>query len=131
MTDPELVRAYHGYIDCLNAQDWPGLDRFVHPDVAHDGKPLGLSGYRKMLQADYRAVPDLHFNIVQLVTKAPQIACRLRFDCTPSGTVFGLPVNGRRVRFEEHVFYTCDAGLIRDVRSIIDTEAIKAQITRT
>lgn len=81
-----------------------------------------------MLEGDFRAIPDLSFNIVLLVCEAPHVACRLTFDCTPVGTLFDLPVNGRRVRFDENVFYEYRDGVIREVRSVIDKTAIAGQL---
>lgn len=81
-----------------------------------------------MLEADFRAIPDLRFEIGLLVCEPPHVAARLEFDCTPAGVLFGIPVNGRRVGFAENVFYTFADGRIRTVRSIIDKAAIAAQV---
>ncbi|MBE3636673.1 ester cyclase [Mangrovicoccus algicola] len=125
----DAMRAlYSGYIDCLNRQDWARLGQFVGPDVRHDGRDLGLAGYRAMLEADFRAIPDLRFAVVQLVCEPPVIAARLEFDCHPAGRLFGIAVDGRRVRFAENVFYETRDGLIREVWSVIDKAAIAAQL---
>ncbi len=128
MTSAELAKRYRDYVDCLNRQDWANLRGFVDEAVQHNGKALGLEGYRAMLEGDYRAIPDLRFNIDLLVAEPPHVACRLLFDCTPAGELFGLPVNGRRVRFAENVFYQWLDGRIRTVWSVIDTSAIAAQL---
>jgi predicted ester cyclase len=128
MTSADLSGIYRSYIACLNKQDWPSLGTFVHEDVRYNGKRIGLSGYREMLEGDFRAIPDLSFNIQLLVSEPPYVASRLRFDCTPSGILFGLPVNGRNVRFTENVFYEFEGVRIRNVWSIIDKAAIAAQL---
>lgn len=128
MAPEELSDIYRGYIDCLNRQDWPELGRFVHEEVDYNGAAIGLAGYRRMLERDYEAIPDLRFEIAILASDPPRIASRLRFDCTPQGMLFGLPVNGRRVHFTENVFYEFAGGLIRTVWSIIDQAAIAKQI---
>ncbi len=128
MTRTECIAAYHAYIACLNAQDWANLGRHVHDAASHNGRPLGLDGYRAMLEGDFRAIPDLRFTIAHLVADPPHIAARLSFDCTPVGELFGLPVNGRRVQFTEHVFYAFREGLIHTVHSLIDTAAIAARL---
>ncbi len=128
MTRAELSEVYRGYIACLNKQDWPILTSFVRDDVRYNGDQIGLTGYQAMLEGDFRAIPDLCFNIQLLVSEPPHIASRLRFDCTPAGMLFGLPVNGRRVRFSENVFYAFVDGRIESVWSIIDKAAIEAQL---
>ena len=128
MTGTELTDLYRGYIACLNSQNWPELDRFVADEVHYNGQRVGLGGYRKMLEEDFRAIPDLSFNIGFLIAEPPRVACQLRFDCTPTGTLFGFPVNGRRVSFNENVFYEFQDGKICNVWSVIDKTAVGAQL---
>jgi predicted ester cyclase len=129
MTPQDLIHRYHGYIACLNAQDWQGLGNFVHDEAEHNDRPFGLAGYRAMLEGDFRAIPDLRFQIQLLAASPPTLAARLHFDCRPLGSLFGLPVNGRRIRFDENVFYSYELGKIRRVWSLIDTAAIAAQLS--
>lgn len=124
----DLSILYRSYIDCLNRQDWLSLATFVDEDAVHNGRPFGLEGYRAMLEADFRAIPDLRFTIDFLVVEAPMVASRLLFDCTPKADLFGLPVNGRRVRFSENVFYRFSDGRIAEVWSVVDKAAIEAQL---
>lgn len=128
VTRDELAAIYHDYIACLNRQDWPALGQFVHDDVVRNAQPLGLSGYRAMLEQDFREIPDLRFNIALLISDPPNIAARLKFDCAPVGTFLGLAVNGRRVTFFENVFYEFRGGKISQVWSVIDKAAIEAQL---
>ncbi len=124
-----LENIYEGYLDCLNRKDWQNLSQFVAVDVRHNGRPFGLSGYREMLEGDFRAIPDLRFHAELVVANPPMLGCRLVFDCTPVGELFGRPVNRRRVRFDEHVFYHFENGLIAEVWSIIDQAAIGRQLS--
>jgi len=124
----DLKQIYRDYIDCLNEQAWSRLGTFVAGDIAHNSNPLGLAGYRKMLEQDYAAIPDLRFNVEMMISEYPYLGSRLRFDCSPTGVFLGLPVNGRRVSFHENVFYQFDNNKIVRVRSIIDKAALEAQL---
>jgi predicted ester cyclase len=128
MTKAGLSDIYRSYIACLNRQDWPILGRFVHEEVHYNGERIGLSGYRGMLERDFRAIPDLYFDIHLLISEPPRVASRLRFDCTPKGILFGLPVNGKRVSFTENVFYEFRDDRIEKVWSVIDKAAIASQL---
>jgi predicted ester cyclase len=123
----DLSDLYRNYIACLNKQDWPMLGQFVHHDVVHNGRRVGLSGYLEMLERDFDEIPDLHFNIRMLIADPPYIASRLSFDCTPKGSFLGLQVGGKRVSFTENVFYEFRNDKIREVWSVIDKMAIEAQ----
>jgi len=128
MTENQLADRYRRYIACLNGQDWDNLGSFVHENVCYNGKPIGLSGYREMLEGDFRAIPDLFFDIQLLICEPPRVASRLQFNCTPKGELFGLPVNGRRVQFAENVCYEFLDGKIENVWSVIDKAAIESQL---
>ncbi|OED14443.1 MULTISPECIES: ester cyclase [unclassified Burkholderia] len=128
MTDIDLATRYRAYIDCLNRQDWTALGEYVSDDVIHNDRPLGLAGYRAMLEQDFRDIPDLRFDIRLLVCEPPRVACRLRFACSPKGTFMGLAVDGRKVTFAENVFYEFHEGKIRQVWSVIDKAAIEKQL---
>jgi predicted ester cyclase len=128
MTSDDISKLYREYIDCLNSQDWSSLHRYVSDDVQYNGKSVGLNGYQAMLIADFKAIPDLSFRIERLVCEPPMIASRLWFDCQPIATLFGLPVNGKRVQFSENVFYEIVDGKIQNVWSVIDKAAVAAQL---
>ncbi|MFL5157660.1 MAG: ester cyclase [Microvirga sp.] len=128
MIKTELSDLYRGYIACLNKQDWSRLEQFVHDDVHYNGERIGLRGYREMLERDFQEIPDLRFNIQLLMSDPPYIASRLGFDCAPKGTFLDLPVNGKRIRFAENVFYEFRDAKIARVWSVIDKAAIEAQI---
>jgi predicted ester cyclase len=128
MADIDLADIYRRYIACLNGQDWPSLAQFVDDGVKYNGQCIGLSGYRRMLERDFRDIPDLHFTIELLAAEPPLVASRLQFDCTPRGMFLGLPVHGKRVSFSENVFYEFQAAKIVQVWSVIDKAAIEAQL---
>ncbi len=128
MIKADLSDVYRDYIACLNKQDWPQLEQFVHDEVQYNGGRIGLSGYRGMLERDFLEIPDLHFNIRLLIFDPPYVASRLGFDCTPKGKFLGLPVNGKRISFSENVFYEFRNEKIEQVWSVIDKAAIEAQL---
>jgi len=128
MVGADLSDVYRNYIACLNEQDWPRLERFVDDNVHYNGKRIGLSGYRKMLERDFHEIPDLHFNIQLLISEARHVASRLAFDCSPKGRFLGLDINGKRVSFAENVFYEFEGEKIVRVWSVIDKAAIEAQL---
>ncbi len=124
----DLSNIYRDYIACLNRQDWPNLGRYVHDEVCHNGQRIGVSGYRKMLEKDFREITDLYFDIQLLIADSPYIASRLQFDCRPNENFLGLHVNGKRVSFTENVFYEFRSGKIWQVWSVIDKVAVEAQL---
>ncbi|MBE7209980.1 MAG: ester cyclase [Gluconacetobacter diazotrophicus] len=131
MEQQDLAQIHRNYIACLNRRDWDGLRDFVGNDVRHNSRALGLGGYRRMLERDCDAIPDLRFAVARLVADGTHVAARLRFDCTRRGEFLGLPVNGRRVTFHENIFYAFGYGRIVEAWSILDRTEIEAQLAAT
>lgn len=52
-----LAEIYRDYIACLNRQDWDDLGLYVHEEAVHNGRALGLDGYRRMLEQVSRPSP--------------------------------------------------------------------------
>jgi predicted ester cyclase len=123
-----LLERYHEYIDCLNARDLDRLGEYVADDAIHNGRAIGLAGYRDMLSGNYADIPDLHFAIDIVVADETTVASRLRFDCRPARAFLGLAIDGRRVFFHENVFYRFIGGKISTVWSVIDPTEIAAQL---
>ena len=128
MSELDLSTIYRRYLDCLNKRDWASLGQFVEDDVSHNGRPIGLSGYRDMLEKDVFDIPDLRFEIELLAIEPPVLASRLRFDCTPRHDFLGLRIDGKRIAFAENVFYLFRGAKIAQVWSVIDKAAIEAQL---
>jgi predicted ester cyclase len=128
MRENQLTEIYLAYIACLNSRDWKSLGQFIAEDVRYNDSIISLAGYREMLEDDFRAIPDLRFNIEIIIADKNHIACRLLFDCRPSGVLFGLPVNGQKVKFSENVIYKFHGTDIVSVWSVIDKAAIAAQL---
>jgi predicted ester cyclase len=130
MEKKELLESYRAYIDCLNRRAWSQLGELVSDEVEYNGARIGLYGYRKMLEGDVAAIPDLVFHVGFLVADPPMVGARLLFDCRPNDELLGFAVNGQRVAFSENVFYRFAGGKIESVWSVIDQAAIRAQLER-
>ncbi|MEC8011073.1 MAG: ester cyclase [Pseudomonadota bacterium] len=128
MDKEALVQLYKRYIHCLNKQDWTLLPALLSENVTYNDEVVGVHGYIQMLQRDFKAIPDLNFNIDKIIADPPYIAARLLFKCSPVGVLFGFAVNGREVVFSENVIYEIDNGRIVKVDSVIDKQAIAVQI---
>jgi predicted ester cyclase len=127
MEDDDPLEIYRSYLACLNDRRWSALGEYVADDVVHNGRALGLSGYRAMLESDTRVIPDLEFVPEILLADGQVVSCRLFFQCTPQHEFLGFEPTGQRVSFAEHVFYRFDGGRIREVYSLIDRDAIREQ----
>jgi SnoaL-like polyketide cyclase len=67
----------------LNQRRFAALPDFVADELVYNETPMTAGQYRQLLEDDVRTIPDLFFDVQQLVVDAGHVACRIRFDCTP------------------------------------------------
>jgi predicted ester cyclase len=123
-----LESVYRRYLDALNTRAFDELGEFVHDQLTYNDETWALDQYRDLLVDDVARIPDLHYAIERLVVDGDQVACRIRFDCHPTGVFHGLDAGGRRVTFVEHVFYRFVDGRIAQVWSLLDLDAVRRQL---
>ena len=118
MNPQELRDFYLRYIALLNARDFERLDEFVHEEVAQNGVPADRSDMAASLRAHTRAIPDLAWDVAELVIEGNRIAARLRDTGTPAAT-------GTSVTFDEFAFYEVRDGRIAHAWYLMDSEALR------
>lgn len=129
-----LKTRYKAYIDAINARNMSQtLPAFCHDIVTHNGKPLPLVEYQRLMEDAQAVIPDLYFSIASsLVDFDKQIlAARLDFRGTPVGEFAGVaPIGGmkKEVRFSEVVFYWFREGKIAQVVSLVDLIDYRKQV---
>lgn len=124
----DLEARYRAYLACLDERRFGDLAEFVHDPVVHNDRTLTLAEFQDLLRRDAAEIPDLHYAVERLVVQGDQVACRIRFDCTPAASFRGIPPTGQRISFVEHVFYRYEDGRIAQMWSVIDMDAIREQL---
>ena len=127
----DLETHFRNYVSSINTGHVHQLSPFVHDTVIHNGTKMTCIQYQDMIAWHLNAIEDFHFDIQQLVVNAEgtEVACRIRFkDCMLREEVWGLTPNGKRVSFEEFVFYRFREGKIEEVWSLIDEKGLARQM---
>lgn len=88
MAHENLESTYPAYPDALNGRWFDELDRHVCDETRRHDKLLSRQEYADMIAEGPRAVPDQRFAAHLLSTGGDLVACRLRFDRTPTSTFF-------------------------------------------
>lgn len=119
---------YLEYVAVLNERRFDDLPEYVAPRLTYNDEPLTCAAYQDLLRGDVHAVPDLFYDVRELVVEDQRVAARIVFRCTPEREFLGLAPTGRRIEFAEHVFYELREGRIVQVRSLIDRDRVRQQL---
>ncbi|KAJ3806145.1 putative ester cyclase [Lentinula aff. lateritia] len=126
----DIGAQYRRYISYLNERRVHDLSDFVHEELIYNDEPMTRADYQNYIADDFARIPDLHFDIHQLIVSDNHVASRIRFNCTPEADFRGHAPNGQKISFVEHVFYQFENGKIRQVWSLLDDRAIHAQMEK-
>ncbi|MFE3410542.1 ester cyclase [Streptomyces mirabilis] len=112
----DIVETYRQYLECCNGRRLAGLSEFLQDPVRLNGKSKTLSGYVSALTSTIEAVPDLRWEIQDLVVGEDALAVRLSVSGTPQRPWLGFEPTGQPVTTEEYAFYGFREGRIEAVR---------------
>jgi steroid delta-isomerase-like uncharacterized protein len=137
--DDDVSRLIARYFDEVwNRGHLDTLDELLTPDYLNHSPstpnpPRGPAGLKPIVAAMRDGVPDLHYDILDMVVAADKVAVSVRVTGTHTGPLFGLPATGKRIdvrqmqiewikdgRIWQHWRITDELTLLRQVGAIAD-----------
>jgi len=128
MTTDELRDFYVRYVGLANSRDFDRMADFAHEEVVMNGTPVKMADMVAEFYRHVEAVPDLHWQIEDLVVEGNRIAARLTDTGTPVQEWNGLTPTGRSVSFTETAFYEVQDGRFKNMRYLMDTDGVRRQL---
>jgi steroid delta-isomerase-like uncharacterized protein len=133
MSDPKetVIRRY--FLELFNQGRLELVDELLHPEYVNHSPgspalPRGRAGVAIVVEALRRAMPDLHYEIEDMVVGHDSVAVRATLTGTQHGELFGLPPTGKPIavtqmtfeRFQDgkivaHYRQTDDLGMLRQL----------------
>ena len=138
MTADELkALTLEGFDRMFNKGDLDFVDEALAPDAVDHQEPPGtdFAAHLKHVIGTLRAgLPDLHFDVHELVCEGHVVACRSTMTGTHQGPLrigplASLPVNGAHAEVAHmHFFRYDDAGLLTDLWHVWNTLMLARQL---
>ena len=94
MTENRLHDFYLRYIAALNAHEFGGMDKFIAEKVLLGGKPGTRDAVVEVLEGIVDAVPDIHWEIQEMLFDRDGIAARLTNTGSPAKEWLGVQPSG-------------------------------------
>ncbi|WP_033339342.1 ester cyclase [Catenuloplanes japonicus] len=128
MSTEELRDFYLRYVDLANKRDFDRMDEFAHDEVIMNGTPVARDDMVAEFRRHTDAVPDLHWEIQDLVVEGDHVAARLIDTGTPVREWNGLAPTGASVEFAETAFYRVENGRFKDMWYMMDADTLRRQL---
>jgi predicted ester cyclase len=128
MSNPDLRDFYDRYIAALNARDFAIMDKFIHDEVTLNGKPVAREDILVVQKHEASAVPDLHWELTNLIIDDDRLGAQLVNTGTPTETFVGVQPTGASFEVVEYAVYQVIDGRFKHMAAIHDAEAVKRQL---
>jgi steroid delta-isomerase-like uncharacterized protein len=127
----QLITRY--FEEVWNQGHLDALDELLTPDYLNHSPstpnpPRGPAGLKPIVAAMRDAVPDLHYDILDMVVAADKAAVFVRMTGTQTGPLFGLPASGKRIDVRQMQIEWLENGRISQHWRITDELALLRQL---
>ncbi|WP_326561459.1 ester cyclase [Micromonospora sp. NBC_01796] len=129
MTDDHLRNWYLRYIAALNAHEFDGMDEFISDRVLLNGEPGNRDDVLAVQKQDVEAVPDLHWEVKELLSDRDRLAVRVINTGTPVKEWLGVPPSGASFEIVEYAIYKVSDGRFVQMTALHDSAELLRQLT--
>jgi steroid delta-isomerase-like uncharacterized protein len=128
MTGSVLKDWYLRYVASLNAHVFDGMDQFIADDVVLNGEPGTREDVVAVQKHDIEAVPDLHWEVRELLFDRDRIAVRAVNTGTPAREWLGVPASGASFEITEYAIYRVRDGRFVEMTALHDSSDLLRQL---
>ena len=127
MTPRDLVRRW--YEEVWNQGRLDVCDEIFAPTYRHPGQPLpGPVGPKRLVEAQRRAFPDIHFTIEDMIAEGSRVATRLTFRGTHLGTLDDLAPTRHTIEVRAIGIFQIENGLLAKHWGLYDQAELRRQL---
>ena len=134
MSEEQNVAIIKRLIEMLNEHRLSQLPEFTHHNFRrHDlasalPEVTGSSGPTNLMEMVFRAVPDLHYEIRQIVAKDDRVVVQLTLTGTHRGEFLGVAGTGKRLEWNAINIYRFEGGKLIETWQLSDIWGLMRQM---
>lgn len=129
MSEDDLRDWYLRYVAALNAHEFDGMDEFIDDHVVLNGEPGVRDDVITVQKQDVDAVPDLRWEVKELLFDRDRIAVRAINTGTPAKEWLGVPPSGASFEIVEYAIYQVRDGRFVQMTALHDSADMLRQLT--
>jgi predicted ester cyclase len=129
VTDNDLRGWYMRYAEALNAHEFDGMDEFINDEVLLGGVPGTRDDVVNALKGIVDAVPDIRWEVDELLIDRDGIAVRAINTGTPAREWLGVPPSGASFKIVEYAIYKVKDGRFVQMTNLHDSAEMQRQLT--
>lgn len=129
MSGSDLREFYLRYLGELNAHEFGRMAEFINDRTTLNGEPATRDDLITVQKADVAAVPDLHWELEELLFDGDRLAARLVNTGTPVREWLGVAPTGASFEITEYAIYQVHNGRFVHMTALHDAGELRRQLT--
>lgn len=129
MSESDLRAFYLRYIQALNAHEFDRMDEFISDRTTLNGEPATRDDLLAVQRHDVDAVPDLRWELRELLFDGDRLAARLTNTGTPVKEWLGVAPTGASFEITEYAVYQVRDGRFVHMTALHDAGELRRQLT--
>jgi len=129
MTENGLRSWYLRYAAALNAHQFDGMEEFINDQVLLGGELGTRDDVVAVLKGIVDAVPDIHWEVEELLIDRDGIAVRAVNTGAPTKEWLGVPPSGASFEIVEYAIYKVSDGRFAQMTNLHDSAEMLRQLT--
>jgi len=129
MSGSDLREFYLRYLGELNAHEFDRMAEFINDRTTLNGEPATRDDLIAVQKADVAAVPDLHWELEELLFDGDRLAARLVNTGTPVREWLGVAPTGASFEITEYAIYQVHNGRFVHMTALHDAGELRRQLT--
>jgi predicted ester cyclase len=125
----DLRAWYDRYAAALNAHEFDKMDVFIADEVLAGGEPARREDIVAVLQGIVAAVPDIHWEVQEILFDRDGIAVRAINTGTPATEWLGVEPTGKSFEIVEYAIYKVRDGRFVHMTNLHDSSEMLRQLT--
>ena len=128
-TNTDLRTWYMRYAEALNAHEFDRMNEFIADDVLAGGQPAKREDIVNVLKGIADAVPDIRWEVEELLFDRDGIAVRAINTGTPAKEWLGVAPTGKSFEIVEYAIYKVRDGRFIQMTNLHDSSEMRRQLT--
>jgi steroid delta-isomerase-like uncharacterized protein len=123
-----LVRRF--FEEVLNQQHTAVLDQIIAPDfrTTFPATAAGREGFKQTVAAFFRAFPDTHSHVEDMIAEGDRVAARGHWTGTHQGEFMGIPPTGKQVMVQYSDIWVVENDKLTDNWVLMDILGMLQQL---
>ena len=116
------------FVEAYNKQNLDLFDDLLAPDYVDHTSKVGIEGLKQLMNMAFKAFPDLHETIEDIIAEGDKVWVRITFTGTNTGEWLGFAPTGKKVTSKNVDTYRIVNGKLAEYWNVTDASDFNKQL---